>query len=693
MQGTARRQDNKSRRSAKETLASFFQTLYTQLLAAGTQSRPVASWLEYAAVTFLATVVLFYRLESGLGWWMDESWFSAPALDFARNGQLRMLPWAGARGTDQIFMHMPPAYMLWLALFFKLFGFSEFVARSASAVLGVLTTVGLYAALRWTTKNLLAAGVATLLLLSDPLFLVNAKEVRMEILVAGGAFLSYVMFLSHRPLLAGFSAVASFLAHPNGYVFSGVALLMGWVFTWPKKKAWLWSALGFATPVGIYIFVIFTHLDIFYDQQGGLLAGGVESSVGLWAGVNREWFGRYAEYWNIYVRHSQFLLLGLIRISLLLTAVAALLFTARTERRWITVLPVFTLMLFWILIPSNQAPRYLGIFLPFFYLWTGWLVAVVAQRVLPPLFSPPNRGLSFGIATLICGVVVVSSIRFLWNPPPPAEDPRGRSEMEHLVTKVENGANVFGHYLFWRDFANRDVQYFVEEAIGWSTSGETPETILRRLRPDYFLLHKAWLDPIYPDQNSYRRRIVELAVCLGEKLDTAKHIPYFESVSLFQVDWSQDHPPAWPSIASTSEPVGLVPLNRVAESSGASTQWSETELRFMAPQSRWDLILTWKFPPVSLAPGRYALEVTGRMIFGEIDFNVNDSAIREVFGRQVLTGTEASTIQIPFEVRSHHPSPQKVTVWNHAVTPPEGAPAQGVLHSLRLVRLDTQCQL
>lgn len=649
--------------------------------------------LEYFAVAVLAIVILFYRLESGLAWWMDESWFSIPALDFAHHGQLRMLPWAGARGADQIFMYMPPGYMLWLSLFFKLFGFSEFVARSASAVLGVLASVGLYTAVRWTTKSLLAAGVATLLLLSDPLFLVNAKEVRMEILVAGGAFLSYVLFLSDRPLLAGLFAAASFLAHPNGYVLSGVTLLMCWILVWPNTKAWLWSTLGFALPVGIHILVIFTHLDIFYEQQGWLLTGGVNSSVGLWGGVQREWLGRYSAYWNIYALHSQFWLLGIVRIGVLLTATTALLFTARIQRRWITVPPVFVLILFWILIPSNQAPRYLGIFLPFFYLWTGWLVAIVAQRFLAPLLSLYSRSLMLGTVTLVCSLAAIAFIRIVWNPPPPGEPPQGRHEMARLAAKIDDGARVFGHYLFWRDFANREVQYFVEEAIGWSTSGETPEAILRRIRPDYFLLHKAWLDPIYPDQSSYRRRIVELALCLGEKLDTATSIPYFENVSLFQVDWSQDDSPSWPSITSTmtAEPVGMVSLAGVVESSGASTQWSESELSFTAPQSRWDLILIWEFPAISLPPGQYALEVTGRMIAGEVDFNVNDSAIKEVLGRQVLAGPQVSTIQVPFEVGSYLSSPQKVTVWNHAPTLPQGAPAQGVLHSLRIVQFQVQC--
>ena len=372
--------------------------------------------LEYLAITLLAAVFFFYQLESVIGWWMDESWFSVPALDFARHARLRMPTWAGAIGTDQIFLNMPPGYLIWLSIFFKLFGFSEFVARSASAVLGVGTVVGLYAIVRHTTHSVVASLAAVAFLLSDPLFYVVAQQVRLEILVAGGAVLSWVFFLAHFPVLAGLAASACFLAHPNGYVFGGMTLLSGWLFVWPERAAVLRSAIGFAIPISLYGLVILFYLDIFYIQLAGHITAGLDKGSGVWEGVIREWSGRYTNYWKYHLSNV-FGTFAWLRVGVIAAAIAALPMTAQSNRRWTTVLPVGTMMLFWIIIPSNQTDLYLGFFSPFIALWLGWLTAFMLPLVWPAHLFPQERLATLRVPGVI-GVAFVCACTFLSFPPP-----------------------------------------------------------------------------------------------------------------------------------------------------------------------------------------------------------------------------------------------------------------------------------
>jgi 4-amino-4-deoxy-L-arabinose transferase-like glycosyltransferase len=129
-------------------------------------------------ITVISFILFFFRLgNTSLTNW-DEAWFGSVAQDMAKSGNLLAGNWNG-----QIFFYEPPFLVWLLALTIKIFGESEFLLRSVSALSGVFTVIGCYVLAKKIAKSKLAGILASLVILSDIEILFRSRQINVEILL------------------------------------------------------------------------------------------------------------------------------------------------------------------------------------------------------------------------------------------------------------------------------------------------------------------------------------------------------------------------------------------------------------------------------------------------------------------------------------------------------------------------------
>lgn len=183
----------------------------------------------------------FYKLgQSSLVSW-DEAWYADIARNIVKTGNLLRLYWNG-----KLYFDHPPVGFWWMALSFKIFGISNFSARAASAIFGLMTLVATYL----LGKKLFGrwVGVASALALAScPWFLYRARSGNLDIFLTFFFVLSfYLAFKSLENkkfyLWLGISLGVLFLtktAAPITITPALVAIYIG------KKVEWKWVIKGF----------------------------------------------------------------------------------------------------------------------------------------------------------------------------------------------------------------------------------------------------------------------------------------------------------------------------------------------------------------------------------------------------------------------------------------------------------------
>lgn len=174
----------------------------------------------YAADVTIACVILAVRLVLNFRFpipWPDETSFIVPAFELSRHGTL----FVWAMNADRLVMWMPPGYFVFLAVLFKMFGYSFGLARWASAacVIGAALICG--SLIRRCTAGGWAVmlHVATVVAFVSPYMLMSANIGRMDALLSVTALGSLAACLGGYPILGGAIVAAAATIQFNAVFF------------------------------------------------------------------------------------------------------------------------------------------------------------------------------------------------------------------------------------------------------------------------------------------------------------------------------------------------------------------------------------------------------------------------------------------------------------------------------------------
>ncbi len=188
-------------------------------MTAGQSSRRAFAWFALPLVS-AALALLVVRWRIGFQFpvpWPDETSFISPAFTMARSGSL----FDPSLNPDRLTMWMPPGYSLFLAVFFRLFGYGFGLARWLSAAC-VLGSLGLIARLAWTrlsgrdrTLASWAAGAA----FASPYVLISGNIARMEALFCLMILAALSFGLAGRAYVMAALVASAAIVHFNAVYF------------------------------------------------------------------------------------------------------------------------------------------------------------------------------------------------------------------------------------------------------------------------------------------------------------------------------------------------------------------------------------------------------------------------------------------------------------------------------------------
>jgi 4-amino-4-deoxy-L-arabinose transferase-like glycosyltransferase len=177
--------------------------------------------------------------------WVDEAWFTGPALDLATHGRFGtpVLEATGSHltlfkenavltGINQHTYWIMPLYPLTLAAWGKIFGFSVFSMRIPSLLWGIVLLGSVWTLVRRLGGSEKAAALGTAVLAVEFGFIDSSSDGRMDMMAAALGFAGLAAYLSlrERNLLRAavightLCALALF-THPNG-IFAAASLMV-----------------------------------------------------------------------------------------------------------------------------------------------------------------------------------------------------------------------------------------------------------------------------------------------------------------------------------------------------------------------------------------------------------------------------------------------------------------------------------
>jgi hypothetical protein len=225
----------------------------------------------FVLLSFIA-LAFFFHQKASFGFptpWGDEADFLWQAIGFQQHNSL----YSPELNPERTVMWMPPGYMIFAGIVFKVFGFSFYLARLLSFVLVSAAFLALYYAVESYRVRPAQALICGLFLLT-PEMLAAANVARMEALLLMLVCSSFLLFRRNQwyPGLA--LLWASLLVHPNGLLFLIAALIYFVAFV-PKQArmpvdnicisivALLWF--------GYSVFIVFHFGDFLHDMRFQIL--------------------------------------------------------------------------------------------------------------------------------------------------------------------------------------------------------------------------------------------------------------------------------------------------------------------------------------------------------------------------------------------------------------------------------------
>jgi len=207
--------------------------------------------------------------------WWDEGMLADPAHNLARSGVLGSTVASGKGhpmvrdfvGYERYTFWTVPLYLVALAGWIKLFGFSIVTIRLLSVILAEGLLLAAYFIVSRLTRSRLAGLAAALLVGTDYTVILSAATARMDMMATALGFGALAVYLALRERslkLAAFAggafAAASCYTHPVGVLHSGGLVLMA-IYLDGRRLRWTHFALG------LIPYLLFTALWAVYISQ------------------------------------------------------------------------------------------------------------------------------------------------------------------------------------------------------------------------------------------------------------------------------------------------------------------------------------------------------------------------------------------------------------------------------------------
>lgn len=204
----------------------------------------------------LSFPLFFYKLgQSSLVSW-DEAWYADISRNIIKSGDLFNLTWNGAPFSDK-----PPGQFWIGALTFKLFGVSDFTARSPSAITGILSLVLIY--LIGKSFNKTTGLMSALALGSSIWFLYRARSGNLDVMLTFFYLLTFYLGMlaaEKRKFLLPFALSLAYLPMIKGIVFIPSLIPSLVLIFWGKLKLkdYIFPILALGL-FGIWILIQYLH--------------------------------------------------------------------------------------------------------------------------------------------------------------------------------------------------------------------------------------------------------------------------------------------------------------------------------------------------------------------------------------------------------------------------------------------------
>lgn len=400
----------------------------------------------------------------------DESWFSNPAYNLAISGKMGTTMMYGYNNIANYTYWQPPLFILLLATSFKLFGFGVVQARTVSVSLGFLTVLFTYLfALKLYNKKV--GLLASLLLISNPLFFLISRQARMEIAVAFFMLIALyctVLALKNSKMIfyfaSAFFATLALLSHPNGMIATFAVLIIILANKIDLKtlklnlnvKTIFIFSLGFIIPLIPYLLYIFTDFAAF---QGQFMSNIGHSPLNPLQNIIME-PTRYIQLYWLFVGFEGRFLTFIVFATTITLSILGFYYLVRERKfseKFLLMVLMVNLGVLTVLV-SHKWEIYLGFIVPYLSI----LIALAFKEKMK--FEINKKGI-ISVIIIVSGVLLlIGNFIALYNVLAASEDYDYQVIGHEIQNHIPQGSVVVGDRKFWMAL-QKDYKYYGSETM------------------------------------------------------------------------------------------------------------------------------------------------------------------------------------------------------------------------------------
>lgn len=329
---------------------------------------------KHALFLLLLAYFFFYLafLQDVPIWWMDESWGSECAWNFAQTGIMGEVSFGTVYNINNYCFGIGSiTHLLLISASFFLFGLGIFQARIVSVLLGAIVVFFVFKIAEKIFNDRKVASLATILLIVNPIFFIGARQARVDIGVVAFSMVALYLYLisSERKnklilFASGIFAGLALTAHLNG-IFTIIALLVFLCFDRLKIRDFLILSVGIligTLPFGFFVLSDFTT----YAEQTVVLHGmRMElGNLGFWA---HNIFNEVNRYWNLRV------LIGFVPLLLMSFVASRKTFKSNKTVKYLWIMFFTYFFSLWLFV-YNQTIEYLIYMIPLLCILSASLI-------------------------------------------------------------------------------------------------------------------------------------------------------------------------------------------------------------------------------------------------------------------------------------------------------------------------------
>ncbi len=419
----------------------------------------------------------------------DECWFCNPAYNLAISGKMGTTMIYGYNNIANFTYWQPPMFILLLATSFKLFGFGVVQARTVSVSLGFLTVLFTYL-FAYKLYNKKIGLLASLLLISNPLFFLVSRQARMEIAVAFFMLIALyctVMALKNSNMIcyfaSAFFATLAFLSHPNGLIsiFAVLIIILANKIDLKTlnlnlnfKKIFIFI-LGVIIPLIPYTLYIFADFAAF---QGQFMSNIGHSPLNPLKNIIME-LTRYIQlYWLFVCFEGRFLTFVVFATTITLT-ILGLYYLVRERKfsdKFLLIVLMVNIGVLTVLV-SHKWEIYLGFIVPY-------LSIIIALTFKDKMKFEINKKGMMSVIIIVFGILlIIGNFIAIYNVLLAGEDYYYQAIEHEIQNHIPQGSVVVGDRKFWMALQN-DYKYYGSETM--NTTG------IADLNVEYILFTDFW---------------------------------------------------------------------------------------------------------------------------------------------------------------------------------------------------------